>query len=139
MVMKTYSGSCHCCAVRFEADIDFAEGSTRCNCSVCTKARAWFVSVPPERARLLAGADALTDYQWTPAGRRPHLHYQFCKTCGIRCFGKDGDAAAGTAFWYVNVAALDDVNPDEVASAPLRYIDGRHDKYDQVPKDTRLL
>lgn len=139
MVMKTYSGSCHCGTVRFEADIDFAEGSTRCNCSVCSKARAWFVTVPPERARLLAGADALTEYRWTPPGKRPGLHYQFCKTCGIRSFGQGGDPASGNAFCFINVAALDDVSPDEVAAAPLHYVDGRHDKYDQPPKDTRLL
>jgi hypothetical protein len=138
MVMKTYSGSCHCRAVRFEADIDFAEGSTRCNCSVCTKARAWFVVIPPERARLLTGADALTEYHWAPPGKQPFLHYQFCKTCGIRSFGTGSDPESGKRFCFVNVAALDDATPDEVAEA-VRYVDGRHDKYDQAPKDTRVL
>jgi hypothetical protein len=134
MPSSTYKGSCHCGAVRFEADIDLSKGTTRCNCSFCSKARAWFVTVPPDRVRLLAGADAQTQYQWTPAGRsESHLKYQFCKTCGVRTFGYGGDK-----FRFINVAALE-VDPDELAAAPLHYVDGRHDRYDQPPKDTRLL
>ncbi len=140
MAMKTYSGSCHCGAVRFQADIDFSEGVTKCNCSICTKARAWFVVVTPNRARLIAGAEAQADYQWVPPGW-PHsfLHYRFCKTCGIRTFGRGGDESQEGAFCFVNVAALDDVDPDELAAAPIRYVDGRNDRYDQPPKDTRLM
>jgi hypothetical protein len=68
------------------------------------------------------------------AGRsESHLRYQFCKTCGIRTFGHGGDK-----FRFVNVAALE-VDPGELAAAPLRYVDGKNDRYDQPPKDTRLL
>ncbi len=91
MSMKTYRGSCHCGAVRFEADIDLGAGLAKCNCSLCTKARAWFAFVKPERLRLLAGAEAQADYQWVPPGRpHPFLRYHFCKTCGIRTFGQGG-------------------------------------------------
>jgi hypothetical protein len=139
IAMKTYQGSCHCGAVRFEADIDLAQGTTRCNCSICSKARAWFTLVPPERVRLVAGTDAHTEYQWVPPGRqRAFLRFRFCKTCGIRTFGHGGDPAEKGSFCFINVAALD-IDQDELAAAPIRYVDGRHDRYEQTPADTRLL
>jgi hypothetical protein len=91
MALKNYSGGCHCGAVRYEAEIDFGEGTTRCNCSICSKVRAWFVFVPKGRLRLTAKPGALADYQWVPAGQpHAHLHFRFCKTCGIRVFA-EGD------------------------------------------------
>jgi len=136
---KTYHGSCHCGAVRFEADIDLAKGTTRCNCSICTKARAWFAIVKADQFRMMAGADALTDYQWTPPGKPgPNLHYRFCKTCGIRPFAQGEQEALGGVFYAVAIAALDDADPDELAVS-IKYVDGRHDHYDKVPEDTRLM
>ena len=138
-MLKTYQGSCHCGAVRFEADIDLAKGTNRCNCSLCTKARAWFVIVQPAAYRELSGADALSEYQWTAAGRsEPYLHYRFCKTCGVRTAGHGGlDSDQG--FYFVAVASLDGVDRDELAAAPVRWADGRHDRFDRPPEDTRAL
>lgn len=139
MAMKTYTGSCHCGAVRFETTLDLSQGVNKCNCSICTKARAWFAIVKPEQLKLLSGAYAQTTYQWSPrAGEDPHLQYQFCKTCGIRTFGR-GEDQDGSAFCFINIAALDDLDVDELASAPVRYVDGRHDRYDRRPEDVRLL
>ena len=66
MAVETYTGSCHCGAIRFEADLDLDEGSMRCNCSYCAKARTWFAFAKgPERFRLLDGT-GVSDYRWTP-------------------------------------------------------------------------
>ena len=85
MSLKTYSGSCHCAAVRFEADVDLSQGTVKCNCSSCTKARSWLVFASPDRFRLIAGADSQAVYQWTPPGRAaPNFHYHFCRNCARR-------------------------------------------------------
>ena len=55
MSMKTYSGSCHCGAVRFQAELDFAEGTVKCNCTSCMKARSWLILTPASRFRLVEG------------------------------------------------------------------------------------
>lgn len=136
---KSYHGSCHCGAVRFEADIDLSKGTTRCNCSICTKARAWFTIVKADDFHMIAGADALADYQWTPPGKpEPDLHYRFCKTCGVRAFAQGEQDAMGGVFYAVAVASLDDADPDELARS-IKYVDGRHGHYDRTAVDTRQL
>ncbi len=140
MTLKTYSGSCHCGAVRFEADVDLTEGTTKCNCSSCIKARSWLVFATPERFRLTAGAEAQSDYQWVPPGRTGSwAEFHFCKTCGIRTPARGDLEAMGGVFYAIQVPLLDDVDPDELAAAPIRYVDGRHDRFDLEPADIRLL
>ena len=137
MAIKTYTGSCHCGAVQYQADVDLDKGTLRCNCSLCKKARAWFAFVTPEHFRLEKGEEAMADYQWTPAGKpRPNLHYRFCKTCGVRTFAEGN----GGKFYAVAIATLDGIeqDADQVAKS-IKYVDGRHDDYGHKPADTRLL
>ena len=140
MPLKTYSGSCHCGAVRFEADLDLAAGTLRCNCSLCFKARAWFAFAKgAEHLRVLSGADAVTEYRWTPATKsEPFLTYAFCRHCGMRVFCRAGTGKPGEVNHAVTLTALDDAAADLV-DAPVHFIDGRHDRFDQPPADVRLL
>jgi hypothetical protein len=139
--MKTYSGSCHCGAVRFEADLDLGAGTNRCNCSICWKGRTWFAFAKGvDRFRLLAGRDAVSEYRWTPPGRpEAFLTFSFCRTCGIRVFARGEMEALGGIFHAIPVTTLDDATVDELAASPIHYVDGRHDHYDRAPADVRLL
>jgi hypothetical protein len=129
---KTYQGSCHCGAVRFEADIDLADGTVKCNCSMCGKGRNWLAAVTGGAFRLLAGEAELAEYQF---GRKA-IRHRFCTRCGLRPFSQK---AGGNAFYAVNVACLDDVEPAELAAAPVTFVDGLHDDFGSPPKETRHL
>lgn len=131
---KTYHGSCHCGAVRFEADIDLSRGTLRCNCSICIKARFWAAVVKSGSFRLLQGEADLVKYQFA-AKRDEHF---FCRHCGIRSFGT-GDSPRWGKFYGVSVTCLDDVSDEELASAPITYLDGRGDNWESPPAETRHL
>lgn len=134
-MLKTYHGSCHCGAVRFEADIDLAAGTGKCNCSICTKRRAWNALIKPEAFRLLAGADALSDYSFAAK----QGHHRFCATCGCAPFGDGHVEAIGGAFVSVSLGALDDASDAELAVAPVRYANGRDNAWWEEPAETRHL
>lgn len=139
MSQSTYSGSCHCGAVRFEAALDLVQGTLRCNCSICSKARSWFAITPAGAVRILQGESELASYEWTPPNRdHPNLHYRFCKKCGVRAFAQGDQLPGGGPFVAVAIAALDNVNEDELADR-IKYVDGRNDRYDREPQDTRLV
>lgn len=132
--MKTYHGSCHCGAVRFDADIDLAAGTLRCNCSYCQKIRCWVAAVPIDAFCLTAGEQALTYYQF--GARREH-HY-FCRHCGVRVFGRAQSARRGPVYG-ISISCLDDATAAELAAAPVTWIDGKNDQWDTPPEQVQHL
>lgn len=134
-MLKTYHGSCHCGTVRYEADIDLAAGTGKCNCSICTKIRNWAVTLKPTAFRLLAGDAALSGYQFaTKSG-----NYHFCSRCGTQVFSKAHVPELGGDVVSVRVATLDDATPEELTAGPVTYANGRDNLWWEAPAETRHL
>lgn len=140
MANQHYKGSCHCQAVRYEASFDLDAGTNRCNCSLCSKARAWFLFVRDDDFRLVAGESALSTYEWIPPGRAESgLTYRFCSKCGIRLFATGELEQLGGRFYAIHVPTVDNLDREQLVRAPLRYVDNAHDRMNEAPADTRLL
>jgi hypothetical protein len=128
-VLKTYHGSCHCGAVRFEADLDLESGSFRCNCSICRRTRFWAAVAKPEGFRLLAGQGELTEYRFNT---RKNQHF-FCRRCGVRAFGVGNDTPIGKMVG-VSIGCLEGVSEEMLSKVPITYVDGMHDRWQEAPE-----
>ena len=105
---RSYAGSCHCGAVRYEATTDFAKVLS-CNCSRCSRLGWLMTFVGPDQFKLLSGADQLAEYRFNTH----NIAHLFCKTCGIESFAR-GKNATGAAMAAINLRCVDGVEPDEL-------------------------
>lgn len=108
--MKTFTGSCHCGAVRFEITSDFQELTT-CDCSICRRRNALMVKVHESQFKLLAGAELLTQYQFHTFTAK---HY-FCRVCGIYPFHRK---RVTPDFLGINVFCLEGFAPTGIPVRP---------------------
>lgn len=149
-MLKTYHGSCHCGAVRFECVLDLAPqaqrskpeldgvwwtSSFRCNCSWCAKTRIWKGFARPSGFRVTGGDEMLTEYRFGEA----QIRHTFCSCCGVHPFASASFEPMGGDFYCINLACLDDATPDELAAAPIIYEDGRNDAWDRAPASSSYL
>ena len=132
---KPYHGSCHCGAVRFECELDLAEGTSKCNCSICTKTRFWKAIARADAFRLLQGEDALEDYQF--GGNALTTTSAGAVASNPSVAGRWRHSAASSM--PSTSPALDDATDEELAQAPVIHEDGRNDRWERAPAETRYL
>jgi len=103
---NSYSGSCHCGAVKFNIKTAVTELTT-CDCSICIRKNALMLKVHESKFELLSGAQSLTEYQFHTGTAR---HY-FCKTCGIYPFHRK---RVTPDYFGINVHCLNDFETNGV-------------------------
>lgn len=109
--LTVHRGGCHCGRVRFEIDAPAAIDALECNCSICRMSGFLHLIVPAARFRLLAGADALSEYTFNTGAAK----HRFCRVCGVKSFYIPRSNPEGID---VNVRCLDDGTIERVTIAP---------------------
>lgn len=117
MLLKEYSGRCHCGAVSFRFRSEPIVRGCRCNCSICRRKGAVMSDhyVAPRDMLALEGRDSLRRYQF---GDQLVNHY-FCGRCGIHPFHEPVERPGHLRINLGCVEGLD------VPGLEIRHIDGR--------------
>jgi len=124
-MLRTYTGSCHCGVLKFEADLDLSQSTYRCNCSICRRTRFWPAVATEGGFRILSGEAELIKYTFNL-----HKNYHFfCKHCGVRAFGVGNDTPMGKMYG-VNVGCLDQLTDKDLSELKITCVDGLHDKFE---------
>ena len=92
--------------------------------------------VAPEDFRALAGEAELV----TPTSPFTTKGGGFCRHCGVRTYVWIAKADWNQGEYVsVSIAALDDLNPSDLVTAKIQYMDGRADSWWTVPEEVRHL
>ncbi|KAK1988519.1 glutathione-dependent formaldehyde-activating enzyme [Colletotrichum cereale] len=76
---RTYRGNCHCAAFVYEFETPEIKSLSECNCSVCVKKGALWITPARDNFRVVKGAESeLSSYKF---GSGQMIH-KFCGTCG---------------------------------------------------------
>ena len=110
------TGSCHCGAVKFTADVR-VDQAMECNCSHCSRKGFLHSFIPMEAFAITAGDDKLTTYTFN----KHAIQHQFCSVCGCQPFGL-GSKPDGTKVAAINVRCIDGV---DLASVKRVQVNGR--------------
>ncbi|HEV7449690.1 MAG TPA: GFA family protein [Candidatus Paceibacterota bacterium] len=114
--MQTYTGGCHCGAVKYEVETDLAK-VIECNCTHCDIKGLILSFVPEDKFKLLSGEDNLENYQFN----KKKIHHLFCQTCGVESFGR-GENSKGEKLIAINVRCLNGVDRSKLTITP---VDGK--------------
>ncbi len=112
--MPSYTGGCHCGAVRFEVT-GTIEAVEVCNCSICAKTGYLHWEVEPAAFRLLDPDAPIRNYQFGSMTSKN----LFCERCGISAFRRSRSRPDRVD---VNVRCLDAVDAEAL---PVAHFDGR--------------
>ncbi|MEO0915946.1 MAG: GFA family protein [Pseudomonadota bacterium] len=134
MSLKEIAGGCHCGAIRFTAAMDLSEPTLRCNCSICTKSRAWIAPILAEGFALGDGSEVPSEYRF---GAEVITHC-FCPRCGVKTHGRIKGEGGTDEFVAVSVQCLD-LSPEELDAVPRAYVDGLNDRQDREPESAGYL
>ena len=108
-----WNGACHCGTVRLRMRLsDGLRSARRCNCSYCRMRGAVAVTALLGNVDVVAGADALTIYQFNTKSAKHH----FCAKCGIYTHHQ---RRSNPNEYGVNVAILEGVSPFDFAEIPV--------------------
>ncbi|MES2974375.1 MAG: GFA family protein [Pseudomonadota bacterium] len=112
----TYTGSCHCGNVAFEAEGTIDSGLA-CNCSICARRASLLWFVPRASLRMTTPDDAAGSYMFN----KHVIRHRFCPTCGIHVFG-EGTDPKGNAVAAVNLRCVAGI---DLAAIPVHNYDGK--------------
>ncbi|MFY1709451.1 GFA family protein [Tritonibacter scottomollicae] len=129
MSCTLYSGGCHCGAIRFNARLNLGDPTIRCNCSICTKSRAWIAPIPAADFTLAEGSEDVTEYRF---GAEVITHC-FCRKCGVKTHGRIKGESGHDELIAVSVQCFD-VTVDVLNTIPRSYVDGLSDRQDREPE-----
>ena len=111
--MKTrYTGSCHCGAVTFQAELDISQ-VIACNCSICSRTGWRLAFCSADDFELIQGEAELRDYQFA----KKHIHHTFCSRCGVRPFSYGANPDGSGTTYSINVRCLDGVDAESLSTS----------------------